>query len=102
MSDVLLNACDENWWFGDTVKDFSAHKFLLGTASPVLHKILFDWQPDEDTDQSESNGQRRLVLEADLEVTLTLVPCYDYQRLELDGVPPIAAEAMLEFIYKDK
>ena len=36
MSDILVNACDENWWFGDTVKDFNAHKFLLGTASPVL------------------------------------------------------------------
>ena len=36
MSDILVNACDENWWFGDTVKDFNAHKFLLGTASPVI------------------------------------------------------------------
>ena len=23
MSDVLVLACDENWWFGDTVKDYS-------------------------------------------------------------------------------
>ena len=41
MSDIMLNACDENWWFGDTVKDFNAHRFLLGTASPIFHKILY-------------------------------------------------------------
>ena len=23
MSDVLVLACDENWWFGETVKDYS-------------------------------------------------------------------------------
>ena len=52
--------------------------------------------------QSNSKFDRKLILDAELEVTLTLVPCYDYERLELDGVPPIAAEALLEFIYKDK
>ena len=52
--------------------------------------------------QSNSKVDRKLILDAELEVTLTLVPCYDYERLELDGVPPIAAEALLEFIYKDK
>ena len=41
MSDITLNACDENWWYGDTVKDFNAHRFLLGTASPIFHKILY-------------------------------------------------------------
>lgn len=94
MSDLLLNACDENWWFGDTVKDFNAHKFLLATASPVLHKILYDWT-------EEDNEQRQLVLDADLEVSLKIVQCYDYQRLEMEGIPPIAAEALLEYIYKD-
>jgi len=95
MSDILVNACDENWWFGDTVKDFNAHKFLLGTASPVFHKILYDWN------ESEDNGQKKLILHDNLEVSLTLVPCFDYQRLEVDGIPPIAVEALLEYVYKD-
>ena len=95
MSDILLNACDEHWWFGDTVKDFNAHRFLLGTASPVLHKILYDWDPEAE------DNRRHLTLDADFQVTLTLVPCLEYHRLELDGVPPIAAEALLEYIYKD-
>lgn len=95
MSDILLNACDENWWFGDTVRDFNAHQFLLATASPVLHKILYDWE------ESAKDEERLLVLDPDLEVSLRLVKCYDYHRLELEGVPPIAAEALLEYIYKD-
>jgi hypothetical protein len=28
MSDILLLACDENWWFGNTVKDFSVSAVL--------------------------------------------------------------------------
>ena len=24
MADICILACDENWWFGETVKDFSA------------------------------------------------------------------------------
>ena len=51
MSDILINACDENWWYGDTVRDFNAHRFLLGTASPVFHKILYSWE-DDDNDKN--------------------------------------------------
>ena len=47
MSDITLNACDENWWYGDTVKDFNAHRFLLGTASPIFHKILYGQTHDK-------------------------------------------------------
>ena len=25
MSDLSILACDENWWFGDTVKDFTVN-----------------------------------------------------------------------------
>ena len=74
MSDILLNACDENWWYGETVKDFHAHKFLLATASPVFHKLFYDWDNPEET-------ERHLVLDALLEVKISLVPCFDYQRL---------------------
>ncbi len=42
MSDLGLLASDENWWFGETVKDFTAHRLVLGAASPVLHKILYE------------------------------------------------------------
>jgi hypothetical protein len=34
-------------------------------------------------------------------VTLTLTPIYSGHRLELDGIPPIAAEALLEYVYTD-
>lgn len=96
MSDLLVNVCDENWWFGATVKDFSAHKFLLASASPVMYRLLYDWQ-EEDTE----TGERRLVLDPHFEVSLILMPCTEYRRLEIEGVPPIAAEALLEYVYKD-
>ncbi|TRY61028.1 hypothetical protein TCAL_09131 [Tigriopus californicus] len=95
MSDLCILACDENWWFGDTVKDFTAHKLLLGAASPVLYQVLYEL--DEVT-----NPDRRLVLEPRLQVTLALVQCYDYVRLDIDGIPPIAMEALLNYIYKDQ
>jgi hypothetical protein len=97
MSDILLNACDERWWYGDTVKDFNAHKFLLGSASPVFHKLLYQWDEELETD----DGERHLILDPAFEINLKLIPGYAYQRLELEGVPPIAAEALLEYIYKD-
>ncbi len=95
MSDLGVLACDENWWFGDTVRDFTAHRLVLGSASPVLHKVLYEL--DE-----ESNPDRRLVLDPRLGVTLALVQCYDYVRLDIDGIPPIAVEALLDYVYRDK
>lgn len=68
---------------------------LLGAASPVLYHVLYEL--DE-----VNNPDRRLVLEPKLQVTLSLVQCYDYVRLDVDGVPPIAMEALLNYIYKDK
>ena len=96
MSDLGVLACDENWWFGETVKDFTAHKLMLGSASPVFHKVLFE------LDES-ANPERRILLDKCFGgVTLTVVPCYDYVRLDMDGVPPIAAEALLDYIYNDR
>ena len=69
MSDILLNACDDNWWFGDTVKDFNAHKFLLATASPVFHKLLYDYEDEEGSSKTE----KALVLDQNFQVTLKLV-----------------------------
>ena len=74
-------------------------RFLLGTASPVLYKILYSW--DEEESNESNNGKRQLILCSNLEVSLTLVPCFEYHRLELEGIPPIAVEALLEYIYKD-
>ena len=72
---------------------------------------LLDWQDyEEETEEeenynSEKSKERHLILDPDLEVTLTLVPSYCWgttnYRLELEGIPPIAAEALLEYIYKD-
>ncbi len=45
---------------------------------------------------------RRLVLDPRLGVSLSLVQCYDYVRLDVDGVPPIAVEAVLDYVYEDK
>jgi hypothetical protein len=70
------------------------HKFVLGASSPVLYKVLFD------LDETE-NPDRRLLLDPRLEVNLSLVQCYDYVRLEMDGIPPIAAEALLDYMYND-
>jgi hypothetical protein len=72
------------------------HRFLLASASPVFHRLLYEPAEDEKADE------RKLVLEPDLRVTLTLTPTYSGHRLEMDGIPPIAAEALLEYIYKDK
>ena len=85
--------------FNNLVLSISNFRFLLGTASPVLHKILYSWDEEESNDSNK--GQRHLILSPNLEVSLTLVPCYDYYRLELEGIPPIAMEALLEYIYKD-
>jgi len=105
MSDLNIVAVDENWWFGDTVKDFTAHKFLLATASPVLNRFLFEWEDDFSNLESkdcDAKENRCLVLDERLGVTLTLSASYSGHRLEIDGIPPIAAEALLEYIYKDK
>ena len=71
---------------------------------------FLDWQDDEEETEEEGeknskSKERHLILDPDLEVTLTLVPTYCWgtttYRLELEGIPPIAAEALLEYIYKD-
>ena len=72
------------------------HKFLLGTASPVLSKLLYEWDGDED------KSERRLTLDPRLAVTITLSKSYFSDKIEWEGIPPIAAEALLEYIYKDK
>lgn len=97
MSDVCVLANDENWWFGETVKDFSvsivstnatyidimntvldqAHKVILGSASPVLYHLLYELDP-------ETNPDKRLFLDKRINVTLTLVPCYEYVRCVSD------------------
>ena len=51
---------------------------------------------------SNAQKNRCLVLDERLGVTLTLAASYSGHRLEIDGIPPIAAEALLEYIYKDK
>ena len=68
---------------------------MLASSSPVLYHLFFEL--DEAT-----NPDRRLLLDESLDVTLTLVPCYDYIRLDMDGIPPIAAAALLEYMYRDK
>ena len=49
-----------------------------------------------------TNPDRRLLLDPKFKVKLNLTQCYSYVRVDMDGVPPIACEAMLDYIYKDK
>ena len=72
-----------------------AHKFVLGSSSPVLYKLLFE------LDETVDNPDRRLILDPSLGVTLSLAQGYDYVRVEMDGIPPIAAEALLDYMYND-
>ena len=68
---------------------------MLATISPVLHKLLYEL--DE-----ESNPDRRLILDPRLNVQLRLVQCSDYVRMDIDGIPPIAIEAIMDYAYRDK
>ena len=50
----------------------------------------------------QSGAERRMSLDPRLEVTVTLSKSYFSDKIEWEGIPPIAAEALLEYIYKDK
>ena len=77
---------------------------MLATASPVLNKIINEWEEDEKPEETIENDQceRRMCLDPLLEVTVTLSKSYYTDKIEWEGIPPIAAEAVLEYIYKDK
>ena len=62
-----------------------------------MQTLIFNFNLD-----SSAKDNRCLVLDERLGVTLTLSATYSGQQLEIDGIPPIAAEALLEYIYKDK
>ena len=68
---------------------------MLGSSSPVLYKLLFELE------ESADNPERRLILDPSLGVTLALSQGYDYVKVEMDGIPPIAAEALLDYMYND-
>ena len=61
----------------------------------MFYQLLYEL--DETT-----NPDRRLLLDPKFKVKLNLTQCYSYVRVDMDGVPPIACEAMLDYIYKDK
>ena len=50
----------------DSKLPLQAHKFVLGSSSPVLYKLLFELEETAD------NPDRRLILDPSLGVTLTL------------------------------
>lgn len=85
MSDLHIVAADEAWWWGQTVKDFIGHKFILSAASPIFHQLFY---PQEDGPNVPS--------------CLKLCQGQEQQKLEVDGIPPIAMEALLEYLYKDR
>jgi len=88
MSDLQIMAVDELWSWGQTVKDFIGHKLVLCTASPVFHQLFF---PKE-------NGP-----EIPKCLQLTKAPVGGgVSKLEIEGVPPIAVENLLEYCYKDR
>ena len=77
---------------------------MLATASPVLNKIINEWEEDQNPEETSENEscERRMCLDPLLEVTVTLSKSYFTDKIEWEGIPPIAAEAVLEYIYKDK
>jgi len=87
MSDLQIMAVDEVWSWGQTKKDFIGHKLVLCTASPVFHQLFF---PKE-------NGP-----EIPKCLLLTKTPGCGTSKLEIEGVPPIAVENLLEYCYKDR
>ena len=56
------------------------------------------------SEETSENDQceRRMCLDPLLDVTVTLSKSYFTDKIEWEGIPPIAAEAVLEYIYKDK
>ena len=103
-------------WTGNSISNLSSCCGLVDARIRAFDKDLpvLDWEDDEEDTEEEENynseknsesKERHLILDPDLEVTLTLVPSYCWgttnYRLELEGIPPIAAEALLEYIYKD-
>lgn len=73
---------------------------MLGTASPVFSRILYEL--DEEEGPQDGECSRKLVLDERLQVTLTLSRTYYSEQFEWEGIAPVAAEALLEYIYKDK
>jgi len=73
-------------------------------SSPVLHKILFEL--DEEYEDPDGGGylpnpDRRLMLDPRLGgVHLALYQSYSYLRLDIEGVPPIVVETLLDYMYK--
>ena len=80
--------------YADEAFLLQVHKLLLGSSSPVLHKVLYEL--DE-----ESNPDRRLLLDPELNVTLAIFNGWSSIRLEVDGIPPIAMDALLDYMYND-
>jgi len=88
MSDLQIMAVDELWSWGQTVKDFIGHKLVLCTASPVFHQLFFPKETGPDIPKC-------------LQLTKGAVGG-GVSKLEIEGVPPIAVEHLLEYCYKDR
>ena len=39
MSDLIILAADEQWWWGQTVKEFTAHR-LYSTPGYTVHQVI--------------------------------------------------------------
>lgn len=86
MADLSIQASDPEWKWGPPSQDFIAHKLVLCTASPVFHQLFF---PGEGGPQVPPC----LVLSKPVNSSPA--------RLEIQGVPPVAVEALLSYCYKD-
>jgi len=88
MSDLHIMAVDEQWSWGQTVKDFIGHKLVLCTASPVFHQLFYPKETGPEIPKC---------------LQLTKAPMGGgTSKLEIEGVPPIAVENLLEYCYKDR
>jgi len=87
MSDLTITAVDQSWSWGQTSQEFIGHKLVLCSASPVFHQLFFPKENGVDIPKCFS---------------LTKSGGGGVCKLEIQDVPPIAVEGLLEYCYKDR
>jgi len=88
MADIDIHVADEHWQWGETKKEYKGHKLVLCTSSPVFHQLFFPVDSGPHIPDC---------------LTLQRAQTNDgSQRLDIQGIPPVAIEALLEYCYKDR
>ena len=122
MSDLQIMAVDELWSWGQTVKDFIVRSqkldkvslgiILLNLPGPQTRSVhsKSSFSPTflskgKWTRDSQMSSPYKVHLFSDQVVfyrTASRTPSSGASKLEIEGVPPIAVENLLEYCYKDR